>query len=365
MKHSILCVDDELDNVEALERLFRKKYKVYKATSGEAALKILAEHPVTVIISDQRMPNMTGVEFLTQSTEIVPNAIRILLTGYTDINSVIAAINSGQIYRYVTKPWDSVDLENAIDKAVERYEMGAELKEKNLALATANEELKTLDKAKSDFMMLVNHELKTPLTAIMSFSDLLKETNLDDDQTKFLSRIQASTSRLEGLVNDVLEFLSAESRLTPIKKMKLNAKSIEAMKSPKLEDLLKKKSLLLSFNIEGGHFFADEKILRNVFARLIENAAKFADSSSEIIVSGRNVDRNFEIEIYNQTSLIKLDKIKSLMKSFTLNEDAFNHSGGNGLGLSICQALLKLQNTQLKFESTDAGVRVSFQFESV
>ncbi len=368
MKHSILCVDDELDNVEALERLFRKKYQVYKATSGEDALKILAEHPVTVIISDQRMPNMTGVEFLTKSTKILPDAIRILLTGYTDINSVIAAINSGQIYRYVTKPWDSVDLENAIDKAVERFEVGAELKEKNKALAIAYDELKTLDKAKSDFMMLVNHELKTPLTAIMSFSDLLKETKLDTDQTKFLSRIQSSTGRLESLVNDVLEFLSAESSLTPIKKTKLNSKLIEAMVPPTIENLLQKNKLSLKFEIEAGSFMADEKILRNLFARLLENAAKFAESSSEIRVlagpKGTGKQKNFEIEIQNQGPNIKPEKIQNLLKSFTLNENAFNHTSGNGLGLSICQALLKLHDSHLKFESADHLIRVSFQFEA-
>lgn len=137
------------------------------------------------------------------------------------------------------------------------------------------------------------------------------------------------------------------------------------MKPPKFEELLKKKNLSLSFDIEAGNFVADEKILRHVFARLIENAAKFAESSSEIVVTARNVNQKFKIEIYNQAPLITPEKIKSLMKSFTLNEDAFNHSSGNGLGLSICQALLKLQETQLKFESNADGVRVSFDFESV
>ncbi len=367
MKHSILCVDDELDNVEALERLFRKKYQVYKATSGEDALKILAQHPVTVIISDQRMPNMTGVEFLTKSTQIQSDAIRILLTGYTDINSVIAAINSGQIYRYVTKPWDSVDLENAIDKAVERFVVGAELKEKNKALETANEQLKSLDKAKSDFMMLVNHELKTPLTAIMSFSDLLKETKLDPDQTKFLSRIQSATSRLETLVNDVLDFLSAESNLTPVKKVKLQSKLIEALFPTSLVTLLQKNKHSIRFNIEDQSFLADEKLLRNILVRIFENAIKFAPPGTEIEVNAKPTHLAgkslFEIEVINQCPHISQDKVKNLLKSFTLNENAFHHSSGNGLGLSICQAILKLHGSQLSFESEQDTVRVSFHLE--
>jgi two-component system, sensor histidine kinase and response regulator len=174
MKHSILVVDDEVDNVDALERLFRRKYNVLKATSGKEALQVLSANKVSLIVTDQRMPNMTGVEFLAESMDSHPDSIRILLTGYTDIDSVISAINSGQIYRYVTKPWDPVDLANTVDKALERYELSAELKDKNAALEIALRELRSLDEAKSNFMILINHELKTPHTAMISFLDLLK-----------------------------------------------------------------------------------------------------------------------------------------------------------------------------------------------
>src|SRR5699024_806867 len=109
MEHTILVVDDEADNVDALERLFRRKYNVLKATSGRQALELLADQKVSLIVTDQRMPNMTGVEFLAESMKSHPETIRILLTGYTDIESVISAVNSGQIYRYLTKPWDPVD----------------------------------------------------------------------------------------------------------------------------------------------------------------------------------------------------------------------------------------------------------------
>jgi two-component system sensor histidine kinase/response regulator len=173
-KHTILCVDDEKDNVDALERLFRKKYRVKKAISGEEALSLLGEEPtVSLIISDQRMPHMTGVEFLEKSIQHVPSAMRILLTGYTDIDSVIAAINTGQIYRYLTKPWDPVDLAKTVDTAIERYELQGELEIKNAQLTKALDELKTLDHAKSNFMLLINHELKTPLTVILSYLQML------------------------------------------------------------------------------------------------------------------------------------------------------------------------------------------------
>ena len=131
MKHTILCIDDEPNIVDALERIFRRKFRVLKATTPEDALEILQKEDVTVIISDQRMPHMTGVELLNRSLETHPFAVRILLTGYADMSSVIDAINSGHVYRYITKPWDTDDLTIAVDQAVERYELMAELKEKN------------------------------------------------------------------------------------------------------------------------------------------------------------------------------------------------------------------------------------------
>lgn len=166
-KHTILCVDDEIDNVEALERLFRRKYTVLKATSGKEALEILDQHqgPIALIITDQRMPEITGVELLERSLESHPETVRILLTGYTDLESVIMAVNKGQIFRYVTKPWDPIDLTNSVDHAVDRFAIGAELDKKNKELMRTLEELKSLDVAKSNFMILINHELKTPLTS--------------------------------------------------------------------------------------------------------------------------------------------------------------------------------------------------------
>jgi DNA-binding NtrC family response regulator len=97
MTHSILVVDDEKDILDSLERHFRKHCRVLKAGSGHEALKILQKEQVQLILSDQRMPEMTGVQLFERAQKIQPDAIRILLTGYTDVESVIAAINTGQI----------------------------------------------------------------------------------------------------------------------------------------------------------------------------------------------------------------------------------------------------------------------------
>lgn len=363
MKHSILCVDDEVDNVDALERLFRRKYKVLKATSGEAGLKHLATGEVSVIISDQRMPGMSGVEFLAESIKTHPNTIRILLTGYTDIESVIAAINSGHIYRYVTKPWDPVDLANAVDKAIDRYEVGEELIEKNRALQMALDELQTLDQAKNQFMVLVNHELKTPLTSMLSFADLLAETKLDTDQRLYLARVKSAALRLQEMINDALELVSAETQQTRLDLRPMPARNLlaETAVPESIQDLAASRRIGFKFAIENQTVICDEKLIRNVLRRLFHNAAKFATASSEVLIEGRSKNGGlYEISLSNSGKPIEERRIQQLMKPFTLDENTLNHSIGTGLGLSICQALLKLHSSSLRFTSATNTLVVAF-----
>jgi two-component system sensor histidine kinase/response regulator len=363
MKHTILCVDDEADNVDALERLFRTKYNVLKATSGADAIKILDKNRVTLIISDQRMPKMTGVEFLTKSLTTHPDAIRILLTGYADIEVVIEAINSGQIYRYVNKPWDPVDLVNTIDKAVERYELGQELMEKNRALQEALDELQTLDQAKNQFMVLVNHELKTPLTTMLSFTDLLGETKIDVDQQRYLNRIRTAANRLQDMINDSLELVSAETRQTKLDLRSITSKSVlsEKLLTEPVLKIASDRHLEIHFDVENQNFIGDEKILKNVIRRLTHNAVKFATANSEIHVTGKTVEGGlYKISIENFGPEIDDRKIQNLFKPFTLNENTLNHSVGTGLGLSICNALLKLQDSKLELTSRAGKVVASF-----
>ncbi len=362
MKHTILCVDDELDNVEALERLFRRKYNVLKATSGQEALKHLKTEKVALIVTDQRMPNMTGVEFLANSMRTHPDTIRILLTGFTDIESVIDAVNSGQIYRYVTKPWDPVDLANTVDKAIERYELSAELKEKNAALQTALTELKTLDESKSNFMILINHELKTPLTVMLSFLELLRETPLSPDQAKYLNRIGGSASRLQALINDSLELVSAETGLLPVKITEINIKKLMQELQTQYQVELERKNIQLDLNIESDQVKADAKALRSVLTRLLDNAIKFGpeNSSVDFLCKEAPTNSGVQLTLTNEGKGLKAEMIKKILQPFSLNEDIMHHSKGSGLGLSVVQAVLKRLGSQLQIESTKNKFSASF-----
>jgi DNA-binding NtrC family response regulator len=130
-----------------LERLFRRDYEVLTAESGEEGLRLLGDHDAALLITDQRMPGMTGVELLKHTASIRPHIVRIILTGYTDVETLVEAINSGLVYKYVTKPWNNEDLHLTVNRALEHYEMTKarhELQMTNQRMVTRLQEIKRL-----------------------------------------------------------------------------------------------------------------------------------------------------------------------------------------------------------------------------
>ena len=148
-QYTLLFVDDEKSILTSMRRLFRNdNYKILLANSGAEGLEVLKENDVSVIISDQRMPGMTGSQFLAQSKFEAPHAIRILLTGYSDIEDAVQSINEGQIFRYLNKPWDEMDLKHTVLQALVFHDLSRrnevlanDLKSKNENLQTQVETL--------------------------------------------------------------------------------------------------------------------------------------------------------------------------------------------------------------------------------
>ena len=141
---SILYVDDEANNLIAFRAVFRTKYTIFTALSGLEGLEVLNENDIQIIITDQRMPNMTGVEFLEEVIQKYPAPIRILLTGYTDMSAIVDAINKGSIFQYLNKPWDEDELEEVIQKAYDVYLKKVEIMEEKKELSITNKQLEFL-----------------------------------------------------------------------------------------------------------------------------------------------------------------------------------------------------------------------------
>jgi len=141
-KYGLLLVDDELANLQKLKRTFMEQYTVHSAQSGVDALHILKETPIDAIITDQKMPDMTGIELLEIAQKSYPNLVRIVLTGFAEIDDLIDAINTGKVHKYITKPWEPDDLRMAIQDALEKMELTRENERLTNELKLANEKLK-------------------------------------------------------------------------------------------------------------------------------------------------------------------------------------------------------------------------------
>ena len=189
-KGVILCVDDEPHILSALRRLFRGQgYEILTAGGGREGLALLDSHPVDLIISDMRMPEMDGAAFLEQARATHPDALRMLLTGYADVAQIIGAVNRGEIYRYITKPWDDTEIVLLVRHALERRELEQEKRRLEALTLRQNEELRELNlsleakvasrtaqlKAAHDSLVASNEKLKRSfLTSIRVFSGMIE-----------------------------------------------------------------------------------------------------------------------------------------------------------------------------------------------
>jgi len=140
-KISILYVDDEENNLFSFKATFRLKYKVFTAISGAEAIELVKNNPIDIIITDQRMPEMTGVQFLEEIIKIDAAPMRILLTGYADMAAVVEAVNKGKIFHYLNKPWSEKELDQTIQRAYEVYTERQKIIETNALLETSNDQL--------------------------------------------------------------------------------------------------------------------------------------------------------------------------------------------------------------------------------
>ncbi|MGZ3470167.1 MAG: response regulator [Isosphaeraceae bacterium] len=207
----VLVVDDEPDVLRSVYDLLRIDYEVVTCQRASEALDHLkAVTDVAVILSDQRMPGMTGIELLQQARLIRPETTRLLFTAYADIHTVIDAINHGHVFRYITKPWGAEELESVIRQAVERHDMIIEKNQLLAELQTANTKLAEANRLKGIFLEVASHELNTPVTVVLGLTDLWK-LSLTNDATgperQWVERINAAARRLAKTVQRMFKLV--------------------------------------------------------------------------------------------------------------------------------------------------------------
>lgn len=371
----LLIIDDEPDILKALRRQFRRDYNVHIAQSAEEGYEIMKNNPIQVIISDQRMPGMKGSKFFEQVKLDFPDATRLLLTGYADIQDVIAAINDGNIFRYITKPWNPVELETIVREAFTRYNLIVqnkqllnELQEANTSLeervnqrtaelAEANQHLQELNNQKNAFMGMAVHDLRGPIGAIRGCAEvLLTNQNLpDDDYVDLVMLIRNTSDKILTLVNDLLDINAIESGkldLQPdVVHLPTFIKSISSMN----RHIGEQKGIHLEVNWQTEEAVAvfDPRRIEQVLDNLLGNAFKFSNAGTTVTITVEAQAPMLTFHVSDQGQGIRADEMDRLFKAFertstqpTADEDT------TGLGLSICKRIVELHEGRISATST-------------
>jgi response regulator RpfG family c-di-GMP phosphodiesterase len=219
---TILCVDDEPSILSALRRLFRARgFKVLVAESGQAGLTLLESENVDLVISDMRMPEMDGVVFLENVRQRWPHILRLLLTGYADITSIMGAINRGEIYRYIAKPWDDNDILLIVNGALERIALEKEKKRLEALIHRQNDELKALNASLEIKVEARTIELRLANASLHSANDRLKNNFITSIKV-FTSLIELRNGNLAGHSRRVAELSKRMAQ-----KLGLEAKQVQ------------------------------------------------------------------------------------------------------------------------------------------
>ncbi len=381
VKPCLLVVDDEPDLVDSVKDLLRYDYHVLGATRAAEGLRIMERESVQVVMTDQRMPEMTGVEFLRRLRESHPDAIRLLFTAYADLQAVTDAINQGSVYRYITKPFEPRELLAVLRQAVEHHELLAErkrllaeLQEKNRQLEDANQELRQANDLKKAFIKVASHELRTPLTIVLGMSDLAMRTpDLPSPLGHWLERIYVGSVRLNERIDLMIKLLLADHFERPLNCQPVDVGELLRAAAVEVATFIEQRKQRLEVESPEPPLsvFVEEDKLRDSIFQLLVNAIKFTPDSGTIRLSAaRQADGTTEMRIADTGVGIDAASLARIFDPFFTRFDVSKHSSGIfefdrrglGLGLSVAKAFVEMHGGRVSVAS-EPGKGSTFTIE--
>ncbi|MBN1475846.1 hybrid sensor histidine kinase/response regulator [Candidatus Sumerlaeota bacterium] len=380
----VLYVDDEPDNLTGFRMTFRRLFRVLTAESGAEALEIMRQEPVGVLVTDQRMPGMTGVELIAHAKDLYPDTVYLILTGYSDFDAMVAGINTGVLSGYISKPWERAEVETILIGSIERHllavhlrarteelealnralerkvrERTMDLEEANAALCQVNAELAQLNRLKDEFVAFCSHDLKSPLSALTGFVELMTMRARSVEGAEVLDKTLKSmgevVEEMTSLVHHILDLSRLESgreRLSFVHAPLMMALD-HAMTTAR--PLAEQKGIELVVEAEPMPAIPhDIKRMAQVIGNLISNAVKFTEPGGWICVrmypgkSGRQC-----VEVQDTGIGIEPEVCQRI---FTEGQ-AHRRPGtagekSSGLGLSICRQIVDMHSGEIAVKST-------------
>lgn len=400
-KYTILYVDDEEFNLNSFKAIFRRDFNIITASSGKMAVEMLKTNPVHLIITDQRMPDMTGVEFLEIIADDYMFVRRVIITGFSDLEAIIRAINTGNIYRYISKPWDVNDLKITISNAINAYitdtknrnltielqrqiiqieelhEEQARLQEahykqkaEKLLLEVEANKLKEIQKMREEISSMIVHDLKNPLGLVLGYAKMSKEQfdtespNLTTLKTYFGAIENAGNSMLILTMN-LLDVYRLESGNPNLKISVITIDDIVQSLLEKVSYGLTKKRIQFINSCDGlQKISCDKEMIVRVLVNLVTNAIKFTPVEKRIFMTCTLSNSKVKIAIRDEGSGIPPDRLEFLFKRFSQVQAVDDVQGikSTGIGLTFVKYAVEAHNGRVWVDSEE-GVGSTFGFE--
>jgi signal transduction histidine kinase len=365
---SVLFLDDEQNVLSSIKRVFADEaYGVVVVSNYEEAMAVMARERIKVVLSDQRMPDISGVEFLRRIKIQYPNVVRILFTAYADVSATEAAINISQVYRFINKPWNQEELKLAVAEAIRYYDLVMEnlclfeeTKMRNEELKLANSQLKALYDVQKEFSSTLSHELRTPLASIKAAIDIVISGTAGEptaEQKNFLSRAKTNVDRLNRLINDILDLAHLESGKTMLNRTPADINKIIQSVAQAQETVAQAKGLYLKVSLDPriGELSLDQDKIIQVLNNLINNALKFTETGGVTVVSRMDEGgHQVEVRVQDTGFGIKEEDIVKLFKKFQQLGEPHQRQAGTGLGLAICKEIVRQHGGKGGVESKPA-----------
>jgi signal transduction histidine kinase len=374
----VLVVDDEPHVLSSIHNLLRMDYRVFTFQRGAAALEFLRAHErVHVILSDQRMPEMSGVEILRAAAAIRPETTRLLITAYTDVHTVIEAINQGHVFRYLSKPCEPDLLAVVVRQAVEHHNLIVEKNRLMAELQESNVRLMEANRLKAAFIEVASHELNTPITVVLGMIELWKMSQAAgtaSPERQWIDRISGAAVRLARTVERMLklvrnrEFSQSLERET-FELEPVIGRAIEEL-APYLE--LRRQNVTLDVEPGLGPIEADASKLGDVLVNLLANAVKFTPDGGTIRLQAHaepEVPGWIRVNVTDEGVGVSPADQQHLFEPFFTGFDTLCHSSGDyqfgkrgiGLGLWLVKTFVELHGGRVAVSSTP-GAGSTFAF---
>jgi len=368
VKPCLLVVDDEPDLVQSVKDLLRFDFRVLGATRASEGFKILDREHVQVVMSDQRMPEMTGVEFLSSLRDRQPDTVRLLFTAYSDLQAVTDAINQGNVYRYITKPFQPEELKAVLRQAVDHYNLQAErkqlmheLQETNARLEHANRELHQANELKRAFIKVASHELRTPLTVVCGLSELAASSGKAGPLQGWIDQIHHASQRLRQRVDQMVDLLQSENFSRTMTPQVTDLGDLIAGAAEEIRSFVgqRKQHLLIDVPNDLGTLTIDPSKIHDSIVQILVNAVKFTPDDGTITLTARRNADEVTIEVRDTGSGISAESVPRLFEAFFTGFDVSHHRSGTfefnrrglGLGLTVANAFVEMHGGTIDVQS--------------